>query len=200
MSAAAGDQKKNLEKNKAEENRENGLEKKDLKEKLAKKEERIDQLEKKLAAQEEELKNYIERIKRIQADFENYKKRVRKEEKEKREKAEDRFLLNVIPIYDNLERAFRSFRHNNDKDSFIEGVEKIFSQFDSFLEGKSVESIEAVGEGFNPKKHEALITVESDGEPNTVLEEFEKGYMRGQHVLRPSRVKVSKKKVGCSRL
>ncbi len=194
MSGKVKDKKENLEENKAEENNENGSKKKDLEEKLAKKEERIDQLEEKLAEQEEELKNYIERIKRIQADFENYKKRVRREQKEKREKVEDRFLLNIIPIYDNLERAFRNFEHNNDKDSFIEGVEKIFSQFDSFLEDEGVEPIESEGERFDPKKHQALMTVESNVEPNTVVEEFERGYMRNSQVLKPSRVKVSKRK------
>lgn len=196
MSEKVNDQKKEAEQTKREENKKNEVEEENLKEKLAEKEEQIHHLEEKLAQQDGELKNYIERIKRIQADFENYKKRVRREQKEKGEKIEDRFLLNIIPIYDNLERAFRNFEHNNDRDSFIEGVEKIFSQFDSFLEDESVEPIKAEGERFDPKKHEALMTVESDEDPNTVVEEFERGYMRNSQVLKPSRVKVSKKKPG----
>lgn len=165
-------------------------------EKIAQREEKIAELEERLSKKEEELESHIERIKRIQADFENYKKRIRKEDKEKKMRIENNLLLDIIPIYDNLERAFRSFQHNNDRDSFIEGVEKIFSQFDSLLVDKGVESIEAVGKRFDPAKHEALITAESDKEQNIVLEEFERGYRRDNHVLRPSRVKVSSGKKG----
>jgi len=140
----------------------------------------------------EQIEGYIERIKHLQADFENYKKRVARERAELERLVEDRVILKFIPIYDNLERAFRSFNHNNDKDSFIEGMERIFSQFRYLLEGEGVVPIEALGEKFDPALHEALLTVEHDGEPNIVLEEFERGYLRQGRLLRPSRVKVSK--------
>lgn len=141
-------------------------------------------------------KEHIDRIKRIQADFENYKKRVQKEREEIVRLLEDQVLLELIPLYDNFERAFRHFTKNNDKDAFIEGVEKIFSQFHELLRRKGIEPIKAIGEPFDPAKHEALITVESDGEPNIVLEEFERGYLRNGRVIKPSRVKVSKRAAG----
>jgi len=149
----------------------------------------VSEKEKELNRQIEE---YIERIQHIQADFENYKKRVARERAELERLIEDRVILKFIPIYDNLERAFRSFNHNNDKDSFIEGMERIFSQFRYLLESEGVEPIEALGRKFDPALHEALLTVEHDGEPNIVLEEFERGYLRQGRLLRPSRVKVSK--------
>lgn len=164
-------------------------------EKLARRNRKISELEEKLSKREGELENHIDRIKHLQADFENYRKRVRKEERAKEERIEDRFIRDIIPIYDNLARAFRSFRHNNDKESFIEGIEKIFSQFDSLLTDIGVEPIQAEGERFDPKKHEALISVENEGKPNMVLEEFERGYQRDGRVLKPSRVKVSKQKI-----
>jgi len=139
-------------------------------------------------------KEHVDRIKRIQADFENYKKRVQKEREELLRLLEDQVLLELIPLYDNFERAFRHFTKNNDKDAFIEGIEKIFAQFHEFLNRKRIEPIKALGEPFDPAKHEALITVESDGAPNMVLEEFERGYLRNGRVIKPSRVKVSKKK------
>ena len=137
---------------------------------------------------------YIERIKHLQADFENYKKRVARERAEFERLVEDRAISKFIPIYDNLERAFRSFNRNNDRDSFIEGMEQIFAQFRALLEREGVEPIAALGQQFDPAFHEALFTAESVGESNIILEEFERGYVRWGRVLRPSRVKVSKPK------
>ncbi|MCR4404966.1 MAG: nucleotide exchange factor GrpE [Candidatus Acetothermia bacterium] len=141
------------------------------------------------------VEEYIDRLKHLQADFENYKKRVARERAEFERLVEDRVILKFIPVYDNLERAFRSFNRNNDKDSFIEGLEQVFAQFRALLEKEGVEPIEALGRPFDPAFHEALFVVESDHEPNTILEEFERGYLRWGRVLRPSRVKVSKPKM-----
>lgn len=138
------------------------------------------------------LEEYLERLQRLQADFENYKKRVARERAEWEQLVEDRTILKFLPIYDELERAFRSFSRNNDRDSFIEGVEQIFAHFRAILEKEGVAPLMALGRPFDPAYHEALLTVESDGEPNIILEEFERGYTRWGRLLRPSRVKVSK--------
>jgi molecular chaperone GrpE len=151
-------------------------------------------LEQRLKETEEQLKAYIDRLKHLQADFENYKKRVAREQEEYAYFIENRLLLKILPLYDNLERAFRSYHHNNDKDSFIEGMERIFAQFNEFLKAQDVRPIEALGQPFDPSQHEALLMVETDEKPNIVLEEFERGYRRGDRLLRPSRVKVSKRK------
>ncbi len=145
-----------------------------------------------LEEKERQHKELIERLQRVHADFENYKKRVARENEEVFRRLEDALLVEILPIYDNFERAFRSFKKNNDKDSFIEGVERIFAQFHSFLESKGVQPIPAVGETFDPLLHEALITVETTEAGGQVLEEFERGYQRSGRVLRPSKVKVSK--------
>jgi molecular chaperone GrpE len=161
--------------------------KKDLSAALKEKKREIEELKSKIA-------EYVDRIKHLQADFDNYKKRVKREEEELRERILDSLLLEIIPIYDNLERAFKSYKGNEDKDSFIEGIRKIFSQFHSFLSYNGLVPIEALGRRFDPRYHEVLLTVESDGEEGIILEEFERGYMRRGRVLRPSKVKVSKKK------
>ncbi len=159
------------------------------------KDQRLAELEAKLAEQEGKLAEYVSRIQHLQADFENYKKRVAREWAARERAVEDRVILEFLPIYDNLERAFRSFRHNNDKDSFIEGIEHIFSQFAHVLEKLGVQQIEALGQRFDPAFHEALLTVEDETNTESiVLEEFERGYLREGRVLRPSRVKVSKPK------
>lgn len=155
----------------------------------------IEELKRKLQEKEEQLKSYIDRLKHLQADFENYKKRVAKEQENLAYEVENRLLLKILPIYDNLELAFRSLRNNNDKDSFIEGLEHIFAQFHEFLNSCGIKPIEAVGRPFDPALHEALLSVETDDQPNIVLGEFERGYRRGLDVLRPSRVKVSRKRL-----
>lgn len=151
-------------------------------------------LSREIAELKEQLQATIDRLKHLQADFENYKKRVAREREEFARLIEDRFLLKILPIYDNLERAFRSYNHNNDVDSFIEGMERIFAQINDFLDSEGVRPIEAVGKPFDPLLHEALLSIESGERPNIVLEEFERGYLRAERVLRPSRVKVSRKR------
>ncbi len=145
-----------------------------------------------LAQKDEEIRGYIDRLKRLQAEFENYKKRVLRDMASLEERVSDREILDFLPLYDNLERAFASYNGNNDAQSFIEGIERIFAQFDQILKQKGIVPIDAEGTLFDPTKHEALLSVESDKEKNVILEEFERGYMRNGRVLRPSKVKVSK--------
>jgi len=147
-----------------------------------------------LLEKEEEIRSYVDRLKRLQAEFENYKKRVLHEMANLEERISDREILYFLPLYDNLQRAFTSFSGNNDAQSFIEGIEQIFAQFDEILKQKGVSPIEAVGNLFDPAKHEALLSLESDKERNEILEEFERGYICNGRVLRPSKVKVSKGK------
>ncbi len=151
-------------------------------------------LEATLAEKDEEICSYIDRLKRLQAEFENYKKRVQRETGSLEERVSDREILAFLPLYDNMERAFTDFSGNNDAASFIEGIERIFAQFNQILKQKGVAPIDALGERFDPAKHEALLSVESDEEGNVVLEEFERGYLRNGRFLRPSKVKVSKGK------
>jgi len=138
----------------------------------------LEALRRQVAEKDEQVKALTDRLKRLQADFENYKKRVEREREEFARLVEDRFLLKILPIYDNMERAFRAYGHNGDKDSFIEGMERIFAQFSDFLKDEGVRPIEALGQPFDPLLHEALLAVETDGPPNVVLEEFERGYLR----------------------
>ena len=172
----------------------------DKPEEKEKEEEKVENQDKKndkdelLAKKDEEIRSYIDRIKRLQAEFENYKKRVLRDMASLEERISDREILDFLPLYDNLERAFASYNGNNDAQSFIEGVERIFAQFDQILKQKGITPIEAEGTLFDPALHEALLSVESEEERNVILEEFERGYMRHGRVLRPSKVKVSKGK------
>ena len=145
-----------------------------------------------LAEKEEEIRCCTDRLKRLQAEFENYKKRMQREAGSIEERISDREILDLLPLFDNMERAFASYSGNNDAASFIEGIERIFAQFSQILRQKGIAPIDALGQRFDPAKHEALLSVESEGAGNTVLEEFERGYVRSGRLLRPSKVKVSR--------
>jgi molecular chaperone GrpE len=152
-----------------------------------------EQLKATLAEKEKRLADAIDRLKHLQADFANYKKRAEREQQEYYRVIEDRLLLAILPLYDNFERAFRALGKNGDKDSFIEGMERVFSQFNAFLTQQQISPLETLGQPFDPACHEALMSVESDEKPNTIIEEFERGYRRGERLLRPSRVKVTRR-------
>ncbi|MCD6136260.1 nucleotide exchange factor GrpE [Candidatus Bipolaricaulota bacterium] len=161
-------------------------------EQAANKEAQATPLAEQLAAKDEEIRSYVDRLQRLQAEFENYKKRVLREMSQIEERIVDREILDFIPLYDNLQRAFANYSDETDAAAFVAGVEKIFAQFDQILKAKGVTPIPAEGEKFDPMKHEALLSVESSEEKNTILEEFERGYERSGRVLRPCKVKVSK--------
>lgn len=142
-----------------------------------------------LRQKNEELLN---QLKRKQADIDNLRRIARAEQAEMREYALHEFLCRLLPVLDNLERGLESAREDQSVPaSYVEGLEMIYKQLLQLLEQEGVSEIEAVGTPFDPNYHHAVMQVESDqGEPGTVLEEFQKGYKHRSRVLRPSMVKV----------
>jgi len=138
-----------------------------------------------------ELQSCIDRLQRLQAEFENYKKRTARDVGLLEERAVDRMLVEFLTLYENLERAFRSYTTDHDVEPFVAGVEQIFAQFAQILERYGVERIPSVGDPFDPAIHEALLTVQSEEEKNTIIEEFAPGYRRDGRILRASKVTVS---------
>lgn len=156
--------------------------------------EQLETLKEKLSEAEEEKEDYRDRLLRLQADLENFKKRQKKKKREQLRKEREGIIRDFIPIYDNLTRAIKDYEENEDQETFIEGIEKIYTQFSELLNKKNIEPMEATGEKFDPSKHEALMKVESDEyEDNEIVEEFERGYSYGDRVLKPSKVKVNVK-------
>ncbi|NQE53547.1 Protein GrpE [ANME-1 cluster archaeon GoMg3.2] len=135
---------------------------------------------------------YLSRLKYLQADFENYKKMVARERELYEMCATERLIKNLLPIIDTLEYAIASASNNT---SFEEGIALIYKDLIAVLAKEGLKPIAAVGEKFDPYKHEVIMTVIDDDHPeDTILEEFEKGYMLGSKVIRTSKVKVSKLK------
>ncbi|MEK6828212.1 MAG: nucleotide exchange factor GrpE, partial [Nanoarchaeota archaeon] len=104
--------------------------------------------------------------------------------------AHDDMISQLLPVLDSFEIAFKN---TSDKEKFVEGIKMIYAQFHSILEAEGLKPIKARGEKFDPYKHEVLLKEESDKPEDTILEEFQKGYMLNDRVLRHSKVKVSGK-------
>lgn len=132
------------------------------------------------------------RLLRLQADFENYRRRVQREREELALFANQKLLLSLLPVLDNLERALGTPVAEGDE-KLRQGVELTARSFREILLREGVEAIAAVGQPFDPNLHEAVMTIESAEHPEgTVVAEFQKGYRLGDRVIRPSMVQVSK--------
>ena len=129
-------------------------------------------------------------LKRLQAEFENYKKRVEKEKTEFAAYACSDIIEELLPVMDSFEIALKN---TSEHEKFVKGVQMIYSQIYSALSSKGLKPIEAVGKKFDPYRHEVLMKEESEKEDDIVLEEFQKGYMLNDRVIRHSKVKVSGK-------
>ncbi|MCX5716379.1 MAG: nucleotide exchange factor GrpE [Candidatus Omnitrophica bacterium] len=131
---------------------------------------------------------------RLGAEFENYKKRARKEREDLIKYSSEVFILELLQIVDNFERAFQAADQTQDFKALHQGVEMILKQVQEFLKEKGVKKIEAVGQPFDPHKHEAMeFAVCEDKPADTVVEELQPGYELNGKIIRPARVKVSKK-------
>ncbi|HYF92299.1 MAG TPA: nucleotide exchange factor GrpE [Symbiobacteriaceae bacterium] len=133
------------------------------------------------------------RLYRAQAEFENYRRRVAREKEDLAAYANQRLILSLLPVLDNLERALATPAVPGDE-KFRQGVELTARSFREILSKEGLTPIEAVGQPFDPNFHEAVMTVDSpEHDDETVLAEFQKGYRLGERVIRPSMVQVSKK-------
>ena len=125
-------------------------------------------------------------------EFDNYRKRTEKEKSAMYEIGAKDVVEKILPIVDNFERGLQSVPEEKKDDPFVDGMDKIYKQMMSTLEGIGVKPIEAVGQEFDPNFHNAVMHVEDEelGE-NVVAEEFQKGYMYRDSVVRHSMVKVA---------
>ncbi len=127
------------------------------------------------------------------AEFDNFKKRTDSEQVRLIVNANADLITELLPVYDDLERSVAAAKENGDFDGLVAGVELIFKNFRKILDGRGVKPIQAVGEEFDPEKHDALMQVESgDHSSGVVVDEHKKGYVLNDRVLRHSQVLVSK--------
>ncbi|MFW9998607.1 MAG: nucleotide exchange factor GrpE [Candidatus Hodarchaeota archaeon] len=143
----------------------------------------------------EEKEKYLNSLLRIRADFENYKKRSEQENIRYKSYLMDSILKKLIDHYDDLVRALNLLNMLENMDGIKNGFEIIIKNFVKLLDEEGVKPMNSEGEKFDPYKHEAILVEEGrdDLPENTILEEITKGYYIKDKVLRPAKVKISKK-------
>jgi len=158
-------------------------------------EELLEHLEKELEEARKEAQEHYDKFLRLYAEFENYKKRVAREKADLVKYGNEELLRELLPVVDNLERALEHAKKKGDPEAIIEGVELVLEQFLQVLRRFGVEPIAAVGEQFDPERHEAVAEEATDeAAPGEVIAEVQKGYMLNDRLLRPAKVVVAKEK------
>ncbi|MDP8265810.1 MAG: nucleotide exchange factor GrpE [Candidatus Aceula meridiana] len=144
----------------------------------------------------DELAEYKDKYIRLFAEFDNARKRMERERGEFVRYANQELIVEFLNILDDLERSIEAARANHeDYDAFLKGIEMVMAHVYDLLKKNDVKPIEAKGKMFDPNCHEVLMQEEDDKvEEGTVLEEFQKGYMIGDRIVRTNKVKVAKKK------
>lgn len=142
---------------------------------------------------QEELAAIHDRYMRLAAEFENFKKRSERERLTSIRFANENLLTDLLPVIDHLEAAI-SAATNHSAENIVSGVQLVLKQFKDVVAKAGLKEFSSLGLPFNPNLHEALAQRESaDHEPSTVIEEFQKGYMLNDRLVRPARVVVSTK-------
>ena len=144
---------------------------------------------------QEELQIYQDKYIRLAAEFENYKRRAQRDQSDAIRYANESLLKNLLSTLDNLERAIQCGKDAGASGSLLEGVELTHKQFLETIEKLGLRQVSSAGSLFDPNMHQAVAQVESETvAPNTVVEEFQKGYFLHDRILRPAMVTVAKEK------
>ena len=140
---------------------------------------------------DEKIEELTDKLTRQMAEFDNFRKRTEKEKSAMYEIGAKDIIEKILPIVDNFERAFQTVAEEDKEDAFVTGMEMIYKQILTTLEGVGVKPIDAVGQEFNPDLHNAVMQVESEEfESGVIAQELQKGYTYRDTVVRYSMVAV----------
>ena len=141
---------------------------------------------------DEKIEELTDKLTRQMAEFDNFRKRTEKEKSQMYEVGAKDIIEKILPVVDNFERGLDAVKEEDKEDPFVQGMEKVYKHLLTTLEGIEVKPIEAVGQPFDPNFHNAVMHVEDEGlGENIIAEEFQKGYMYRESVVRHSMVKVA---------
>ena len=136
--------------------------------------------------------DFYDRLLRKTAEFDNYRKRTERDRQAVTEAAAANIIQELLPLVDDLERALKVEATSEGAEAYRRGVELIHKQLSEILRKRGVRAIEAVGADFDPHYHQAVSYEPAEGRrEGEVIEEFRRGYMLGDRLLRPSMVKVA---------
>lgn len=132
------------------------------------------------------------RLLRIQAEYDNFKRRTQKEKEAERKYKSQDVINDLLPVLDNFERALQVEKTEETK-GLIDGISMVYRQLQDAVKNNGVETIDTVGQEFDPNLHHAVMQVEDDShDSNHIVEELQKGYLLKDRVIRPAMVKVNK--------
>ncbi len=152
-------------------------------------------LKQKLEQEHAKATEYLDNWRRAAADLANYRKRMERESSEITRAANADLIRRLLPILDDFDRAFQTIPADLRDLTWVDGIMLIARKMQAVLESEGLKPIEAMGKPFDPHLHEAVVHEETDKyEDGLVIGELQKGYMLNDRVLRPTLVKVAKKK------
>ena len=156
------------------------------------KEAEIQELREKMADLEKEKDDLLGKLQRVSADYANFQKRVPRQIADNLGYEKERIFRSLLPALDNLERTLQNARSAESVDTLVEGIRIIYDQMLDILKSHEVAPTNALGEIFDPSRHEAVMQKsEPEQQENVVLEELQKGYTLNGRVIRPSKVIVN---------
>ena len=147
-------------------------------------------VEERLAKAEADAQKYLDNWRRAEADFQNFKRRSEQERDDTRRFSSASLIINLLPLVDDFERAFASIDSNLAGLTWLDGLRLMYRKLIALLENAGVRPIQADGQVFDPRFHEAVAHI--DGEEGKVLSEVQRGYMLHDRVLRPAMVVVGR--------
>lgn len=154
--------------------------------------EQVKEMEEAITKLKQELENLQARYLRVQADFDNYRKRTIQEKQADAKYRSQTLAELLLPVLDNFERALVVKTTNEESEAILKGVEMVYRQFLEALKQEGIEEVEALGEPFDPHKHQAVAQEKSEEhESGIVIEVLQKGYRLKDRIIRPAMVKVS---------
>ncbi len=155
-------------------------------------EEELSKLRQDLESLQKERDELFGRLQRVSADYANFQKRVPKQINDSVVYEKEKIIRSLLPILDNMDHLLKAHSAES-TNALVQGVEIIYGHMLDTLKLHGVEQMHALGEPFDPMRHEAVMVREEPGKPaDVVLEEIQKGYRTSDHILRPARVVVSK--------
>lgn len=135
-----------------------------------------------------------EQLLRTAADFDNFRKRSKRDVDDARQRGKDDLVRELLPVFDNLERAVQTADTASDLSSVVDGVRMVLKLFEDTAERMGLSRVPSVGERFDPAVHEAIQQQESTAHPpGTIVAEVVPGYRFGQRLVRPAMVVVARK-------
>jgi molecular chaperone GrpE len=152
----------------------------------------VAELQQALVAKAEEVKSLNDKYLRLAAEFDNYKRLIQRDQRDQIRFGNESLLKELLPVVDNLERAIKSSREGGNTDVLIQGVELTLKQLTGALTRFHVTPIQTIGQLFDPATHQSVTSVASKKVPEQhVVEEFQRGYLLHDRILRAAMVSVS---------